>query len=1102
MIGILAQTGLVVLGLSLAGTLLYFTVLLGERLFSARLSRRAAYYLWVLVLLRFAVPLAPEVSLLGGAESWIAQGNLTALLQGASGAGAAVPAAGEANGAVGAAAAAGETPFGAADDTAAGQPAGVQGGDADRPGADAAAPTPAEAAAVQKPISDALAFLGAVWLVGAVAAACRKGRQYRMFLRDLEMTSTPVAAEEVKRLYAALRRDMGIYTGPALYTSKGGDAPMLVGILRPRLYLPAALAAASTAGPSPLGEGGVGPILRHELTHYRRRDILYKWAVQTVCVLHWFNPAVYALRERTDRDCELSCDEAVCRALTQEQRREYGNTLLSVLTVLAAPQSAGARSERAQDGFCTTMGAEGEKLKERLGNIKHYRGRTKMDRVISILLAAALIAGSVFIGACGISDGERAGTALTPQEAALAKWAASLEITRNADGTGTLSFVVPEAVEGWVYKGHFAGRVFTDAERTMGMSHHVFEDKEASGFTPGHGYGAPIPLEQADEYYFWMALAPEQGEAGAAAEAGEYGVELRLSGFLLPGTALEPAVFADWQGAYWAVIDGLARRSGETVEYVLRDIDGNGIPELLAGNPAGRGRSYVYTFAAQEDSWGTLQYLGDVENAVYGSGEGDGVSAGIYTYGGFGTGVGGSLFYRMTASAMVRQEGPFSAEYVTPPEGEVLYRINGEEAAAEQYENLISGRFNDKAAPRIRRLAAEQADRTGLAVDLASWQDTSGGSALLLSLADRFAAALMLRDDKARWEQLAGGISREALQISVSSPWVVSWSLRPLSPNSVEILYNQRTSALGDFYVTSETVTFEEPLTTGSKVIEYSWETMGDLTAVRYATVGEAVSAVLIKRAERDYYGGETQAEGHVVLETEDHDTWVQVYLLAMMGNYGFENGVFTKVSGSGVLPCFINLRKAGAGQYTFIEMWQPLDGAEYYSSIEEAFPASLLPAVEKAASYHAVLEEQEKAYAEAYLTEIGREAAVDNDRQALDYPLARLPVSVSNALIGDKTYPESRDYPYWLGTREAVADGVRFVYEKRFEPLGEPDAEGVYQNGKIIYSKTRQEGNRWEEVERLLFFVQGGQLSGPFAAEEYEQFQRQLSSAGPGKEK
>lgn len=52
-------------------------------------------------------------------------------------------------------------------------------------------------------------------------------------------------------------------------------------------------------------------ILRHEMMHFKRKDILYKWFVALVKCVHWFNPVAYYIAKQINIECEISCDLAV-----------------------------------------------------------------------------------------------------------------------------------------------------------------------------------------------------------------------------------------------------------------------------------------------------------------------------------------------------------------------------------------------------------------------------------------------------------------------------------------------------------------------------------------------------------------------------------------------------------------------------------------------------------------------------------------------------------------------------------------------------------------------------------------------------------------------
>src|SRR5439155_8903560 len=94
------------------------------------------------------------------------------------------------------------------------------------------------------------------------------------------------------------------------------------GLFRPVLLLPPGLG-------DLLADDDLYAVIRHELAHAQRREVLCGFLVTLATRLHWFNPLVWlaAARYRTER--ELACDERVL-ALTRD-RAGYGRTILKLL---------------------------------------------------------------------------------------------------------------------------------------------------------------------------------------------------------------------------------------------------------------------------------------------------------------------------------------------------------------------------------------------------------------------------------------------------------------------------------------------------------------------------------------------------------------------------------------------------------------------------------------------------------------------------------------------------------------------------------------------------------------------------------------------------
>ena len=111
---------------------------------------------------------------------------------------------------------------------------------------------------------------------------------------------------------------------------QGADAPglpALVGVLRPRIVLPARFHTDYSALEQAL-------IVLHERTHLRRGDAWINAAVALWRCVFWFNP-LFALAQRCLRaDQEFSCDEAVI-AQRGDARRSYASAMLKTSLALA-----------------------------------------------------------------------------------------------------------------------------------------------------------------------------------------------------------------------------------------------------------------------------------------------------------------------------------------------------------------------------------------------------------------------------------------------------------------------------------------------------------------------------------------------------------------------------------------------------------------------------------------------------------------------------------------------------------------------------------------------------------------------------------------------
>ena len=94
--------------------------------------------------------------------------------------------------------------------------------------------------------------------------------------------------------------------------------PFILGIVRPRIYLP-----------SGLDEETKKYVLKHETAHLGRKDYLWKPLGFLILSVYWFQPLCWAAYILMCGDIEYACDEKVIKKETEGARADYCKALLT-----------------------------------------------------------------------------------------------------------------------------------------------------------------------------------------------------------------------------------------------------------------------------------------------------------------------------------------------------------------------------------------------------------------------------------------------------------------------------------------------------------------------------------------------------------------------------------------------------------------------------------------------------------------------------------------------------------------------------------------------------------------------------------------------------
>ena len=340
------------LSMSFSGGLLILSLLLGKRFLKNKISRQWQYYIWIAVVLRLLLPFGPEVSLLGKTYQAVGQAVTQTAFSPQQ-----------------------QPPVNTLEGTPA--PAAILEPDIET------ANSPEEDGEAVRLFRDIGALLinhaGLIWLAAALGLLIRRITIYQGFIRYIRAGLTPVSDTEILDRLSIAAEQAGVKKPVELCVNPLIASPLLIGFFRPCIILPNA----------DIPEKNFQYIVLHEMTHYKRRDMFYKWLVQTAVCLHWFNPLVHLMSREITKDCEFSCDEAVLVKAGYGGAQDYGKTLLDAMVAVG---------QYRENPGAVTLSENKQLLKERLGAIMNFKQKTAVVKFLTGVLTFCMVFGAAFIG--------------------------------------------------------------------------------------------------------------------------------------------------------------------------------------------------------------------------------------------------------------------------------------------------------------------------------------------------------------------------------------------------------------------------------------------------------------------------------------------------------------------------------------------------------------------------------------------------------------------------------------------------------------------------------------------------------------------------------
>ena len=296
------------------------------------------------------------------------------------------------------------------------------------------------------------------------------------------------------------RVQVSIRLGDRLYISDNVASPFILGIFRPKIYLP-----------SEMDQAQARLVLAHERSHLRRGDHLWKPLGYALLCLHWFNPLCWVAYLLLCRDIEQACDEAVVKDMAPQDKKAYSSALLEC----SLPRSAISVCPLA-------FGEVG--VKQRIRGILNYRKPKLWALAVSGLVCVTL-------AACFLTDpvkGE-SGTADSPQ---ILSEAIPLEID-GAPSDTIMVFPQGAAVYDFPYReSRETGEIAPGEARTVEQREMIGEEiwgyvRSKDYQSNGWVYLSPVVGKKSGEL---LSLLPKEATVYASPSA-----ESRELGEIVPG---------------------------------------------------------------------------------------------------------------------------------------------------------------------------------------------------------------------------------------------------------------------------------------------------------------------------------------------------------------------------------------------------------------------------------------------------------------------------------------------------------------------------------------------------------------------------------------
>lgn len=217
-----------------------------------------------------------------------------------------------------------------------------------------------------------------IWIVGSMVVGGIFFTVHLRFRRRL-YRARKLCQQSGDKIAGNGRKTAGLHRNLPIYQVKKLEAPCLVGVLRPAVYVGTDIRT---------GTEWFRHVVTHEQVHYLHGDHIWALLRAVLVTVYWFHPFVWIAAAASVRDGEIACDHGTIKQLGEGERLTYGEMLLEL--------SGKNRGKRVYS-FGTMLRPGRSEMKERIMRLAGGNG-TRMSAGILAAVLMLGMAGCAFTG--------------------------------------------------------------------------------------------------------------------------------------------------------------------------------------------------------------------------------------------------------------------------------------------------------------------------------------------------------------------------------------------------------------------------------------------------------------------------------------------------------------------------------------------------------------------------------------------------------------------------------------------------------------------------------------------------------------------------------